>query len=326
MHALLTGLKAAAEPTRLRVLSILARGELTVSELTRVLGQSQPRVSRHLKLLCDAGLLDRYQEGAWVFYRMAEHGSGASLARDLVGRIPADDPVVARDRERLVEIKRDQRAAASAYFEHVAARWDEIRSLFADDAVVEAAMLEAVGDAPIGTHVDLGTGTGRILKLFAQRVDKAIGFDLSHEMLRVARTGLDDEPLAHCQVRKGDIYDIAMPTASADLVTIHHVLHFLDDPAAALAEAARILRPGGRLLVVDFAPHTLERLREEHSHRRLGFADEEVAQWLEAAGLEWPAVRHIAPTARSDAGHITVALWSASSRADASARGRLEVA
>ncbi len=326
MEILLACLKAAAEPTRLRMLSILARGELTVSELTRVLGQSQPRVSRHLKLLCDAGLLDRYQEGAWAFYRMAEHEPGASLARDLVSRVPGDDPTVARDRERLTEIKRDQRAAASAYFEHVAARWDEIRSLFADDAVVEAAMLEAVSDTSVGTHVDLGTGTGRILKLFANRVDKAIGFDLSHEMLRVARTGLDDEPLGHCQVRKGDIYDIGLPAASADLVTIHHVLHFLDDPAAALAEATRILRPGGRLLVVDFAPHTLERLREEHSHRRLGFADEEVSQWFEAAGLERPAVRHIAPTAQSETGHITVALWTARSRTGASTRERLAVA
>lgn len=311
MESLLAALKAAAEPTRLRLLAILARGELTVSELTRVLHQSQPRVSRHLKLLCDAGLLERLPEGAWVFYRVAERGDAAHVARRLLELVPPGNHELARDLERLDRVRRERAERAAAYFSDSAASWDRIRGLYVGEAAVERAMLEAAGEDDLGDLIDLGTGTGRVLEVFAPRVRHGVGIDESHEMLNVARAKLDARGIAHCQVRRGNVYDVPLPSASADVVTIHQVLHFLDDPAAALKEAARLLRPGGRLLVVDFAPHSLEFLRTDYAHRRLGFADEEVARWCKAAGLGNVKVRHL--NASGKAGHdaLTVSLWTA---------------
>ena len=309
MEPLLSALKAAAESTRLRVLAILARGELTVSELTRVLRQSQPRVSRHLKLLCDAGLLERLPEGAWVFYRVAESGTGAPIARTLLGLLPQGDRVLARDLAHLARVRRERAARAAAYFRESAGSWDRIRSLYVGEAAVERALLAAAGTGELGDLVDLGTGTGRLLELFAPKVRHGIGIDESHEMLNVARAKLDARGISNCQVRRGDVYNVPLPSACADIVTVHQVLHFLDDPAAAIQEAARLLRPGGRLLVVDFAPHALEFLRTDYAHNRLGFADEEVARWCRRAGLEAIRVRHLAARGHSAHETLTVSLW-----------------
>jgi ubiquinone/menaquinone biosynthesis C-methylase UbiE len=315
--ALLAALKAAAEPTRLRLLAVLVRGELTVTELTRVLHQSQPRVSRHLKLLCDAGLLERLPEGAWVFYRLAERGEGARWARTLLEVLPADDHELTRDLERLDRVRRERAERAAAYFSDNAASWDRIRRLYAGEAAVERAMIEAAGEEEIGDLVDLGTGTGSVLEVFAARIRHGVGIDESHEMLNVARAKLDARGITNCQVRRGNLYNVPLPPACADLVTLHQVLHFLDDPAAALKEAARLLRPDGRLLVVDFAPHGLEFLRTDYAHRRLGFADDEVARWCKSAGLGAVKVRHL--NAASKAGHdtLTVSLWTAAQAASA---------
>lgn len=285
MDALLTCLKAAAEETRLRLLALCAHGELSVSELVQILGQSQPRVSRHLKLLCDAGLLDRFREGAFAFFRLAESGGGAALARVLVDAIPADDPILTLDLERLDAIKRQRVEAAAAYFRDNADRWDEIRSLHAPERDVESALLEVLGDGPLGDLLDVGAGTGRMLELLGPLCARAVGVDQSREMLAIARAKLEQAGLRHCQVRLADMYQLPFPSASMDVALIHQVLHYAESPDEAVAEAARTLRPGGRLVVVDFAPHLLESLREQHAHRRLGFADEEVAQWLRAAGL-----------------------------------------
>lgn len=285
MDALLTCLKAAAEETRLRLLALCAHGELTVSELVQILGQSQPRVSRHLKLLCDAGLLDRFREGTFAFFRLAEAGRGAALARVLVDAIPADDPVLTLDLERLDAIKRQRVEAAAAYFRDNADRWDEIRSLHAPEREVESALLEVLGAGPLGDLLDVGAGTGRMLELLGPLCARAVGVDQSREMLAIARAKLEQAGLRHCQVRHADMYQLPFPSGSMDVALIHQVLHYAESPAEAVAEAARTLRPGGRLAVVDFAPHLLESLREQHAHRRLGFADEEVAQWLRAAGL-----------------------------------------
>lgn len=311
MESLLAALKAAAEPTRLRLLAILARGELAVSELTRVLHQSQPRVSRHLKLLCDAGLLDRWPEGAWVFYRLAERGEGARVARSLLELLPANDPELARDLERLDHVRHERAERAAVYFRDNAAGWDRIRSLYVGEATVERAMLDATAEEALGDLVDLGTGTGRILEVFAARVRNGIGIDVSHAMLDAARAKLHDRGISNCQVRWGSVYDVPLPSACADVVTLHHVLHFLSDPAAALKDAARLLRPHGRLLLVDFAPHGMEFLRADYAHRRLGFADDEVTRWCEVAGLGAEPVRHL--EAASEAGHgtLTVSLWTA---------------
>ncbi len=311
MDTLLHGLRAAGEHSRLRLLAVLARAELTVSELTRILGQSQPRVSRHLKLLCDAGLLERSQEGAWVFYRLADRGVAAELARKLLTLLPQDDSQLARDFQRLESIKGERAEAAAKYFRENAKRWDLIRSLYVAESDVEKAMLKAAGHGPIEGLLDLGTGTGRILQVFSDRIQYGLGIDLSREMLAVARANLERANVRHCQVRLGDIYNLSVPMRSMDIVTIHQVLHFLDEPAAAIAEAARTLRPGGRLLIVDFSPHQLEFLRTQYAHRRLGFSDQEVIAWCRSAGLVDTTVRHLTASGKTGSDKLTVSLWSA---------------
>ncbi len=312
MEAVLAGLRAAAEPTRLRMLALLAEGDLTVSELTHILGQSQPRVSRHLKLMVDAGLLDRFPEGAWAFYRLAGAGPGAGLALALLAQLPAGDPQLALDRDRLDAVRADRAARAAAYFRDNAARWNELRSLHVAEAEVEAALVAAFAGRRPHDLVDMGTGTGRVLELLAPYVERAVGVDLSREMLAVARANLDRAGLNHCMVRQGDITQLPLPAASADAVTIHQVLHYASDPAAVVAEAARVLRPGGLLVVIDVAPHQLETLRDHHAHRRLGFADPEVAGWFAAAGLVADGARHLPGKP------LTVVLWQAH-RPDAAA-------
>jgi ubiquinone/menaquinone biosynthesis C-methylase UbiE len=299
-------LKAAGEATRLRILALLTEAELTVSDLTEILRQSQPRLSRHLRLLAEAGLVERFREGSWAFFRLGERVGTADIARTLIGRLKPDDPVIARDRERLTAVRNARAAAAQNYFRRHAAEWDRIRKLHAADAAIEEAIRAALTDKPIRALLDLGTGTGRMLELFAGDIERGLGLDLSLDMLALARARLDRAGLKHCSVRHGDIYDLALQRDSFDVVIIHQVLHFLDDSGRAIREAARVLRPGGRLLVVDFAPHDLEFLREEHAHRRLGFASETVAQWLEAAGLDVVRQQTFPP---GPEGKIAVSLW-----------------
>ncbi|RMD85061.1 MAG: methyltransferase domain-containing protein [Candidatus Dadabacteria bacterium] len=309
MDELLAVLKALAEPTRLRLLVLLSRCELTVTELTHVLEQSQPRISRHLRLLLEAGLLERSPEGPWAFYRLAANGKAAAIAEAVLKAVDPNGEPFAADARRLEAVRRRRAAQAARYFRENAARWDRIRRLYAGEETVERAMLEAVGPGPVGVLVDLGTGTGRILEVFAPRVERAVGIDQSHEMLTIARAKLDEIKAAHCQVRRGDVYNVPLPDALADVVTLHHVLHFLDDPAAAVREAARLLRPNGRLLIVDFAPHRLEFLRDHFQHRRLGFGDEEIVRWCEAAGLRFMQVRRF--EARGRGKKLTACLWCA---------------
>lgn len=311
MQLILGALRAAGESTRMRLLALLARNELTVTEITRILGQSQPRVSRHLKLLAEAQLVERHQEGAWVFYRLCDDGPAATVAQSLIGLIPADDPTLARDRERLESIRSEHVEAAAAYFRENARHWDRIRRLHVTESKVERAMLDAAGHLEIRNMLDLGTGTGRMLELFGPRVGRGLGIDLSREMLAVARARLEERELRHCQVRLGDIFHLTLNAASMDLVTIHQVLHYLDAPAEAVTEAARMLCPGGRLLVVDFAPHQLEFLRTDYAHRRLGFSDVEVLHWMRAAGLARGAVRQLKARPRSNTPALTVSVWHA---------------
>lgn len=305
METMLTGLRAAAEPTRLRLLALLAQGDLTVSELTHIMGQSQPRISRHLKLLCEAGLLDRFPEGAWVFYRVSNQGAGAQMVRSLFDQLPADDPVLVMDRRRLETVRADRATRAQEYFTANAARWDEIRSLHVDEAEVERLLADAFTGKGVRDLVDLGTGTGRVLEILAPHVERGTGIDLSREMLTVARANLEKAGVRHCMVRQGDITQLPLPAASADAVTIHQVLHFTADPAAVVTEAARILRPGGTLVIVDFAPHDQETLRDDHAHHRLGFSDAEVSGWLRAGGLELIGID------RLPGNPLTVVVWRA---------------
>jgi ArsR family transcriptional regulator len=271
-------------------------------------GQSQPRVSRHLKLLAEAGLVERFPDGAWVFYRLTEDGAGAELVRETLTRIGGGDAVIARDLERLAAVELERAEAASGYFAANAARWDEIRALYIADAKVEAAILKAAGPGPFKRLVDLGSGTGRMLTLLGPRAEQAVGLDLSQQMLNVARRHVAEARLARCELRHGDIFDTRLPEASADLVVVHQVLHYLTDPAAAVREAARIVAPGGKLIIVDFAPHGHEFLREQHQHRRLGFSDAEMDRWLAEAGLPQVGEAALPPT-RADG--LTVKIWCA---------------
>lgn len=307
-EAMHDALRASAEGTRLRILALLAETELTVSDLTEILRQSQPRISRHLKLLAEAGLIERHREGAWAFFRMSDRGEQHQLGRLLVERLDPEDPTLARDRERLAAVREARAKQAQDYFRAHAAEWDRIRKLHTADAAVEDAIVMALSDKPFRALLDLGTGTGRMLELFGPNLERGLGIDLSPAMLSLARARLERAGLKNCSVRQGDIYNLPLARESFDVVIIHQVLHYLEDGARAVREAARVLAPNGRLLVVDFAPHDFEVLREEHAHHRLGFAAEAVSQWLEAAGLNVTMHRSIAPEPGSE-GKIAVSLW-----------------
>jgi len=303
----LAALRAAGEATRLRILALLSGGELNVKDLTQILGQSQPRISRHLKLMADAGLIKRFREGSWVFFRLADSGAEAALAQAIVASLDQTDLTLARDRARASAVQKARAETAQAYFKAHAGEWDKIRTLHVAEKEVEAAMDEALGDGPFNLLVDLGTGTGRILELFGGRASRSLGFDLNHAMLAYARMKLERAGLSHAQVRHGDLYNVPLPDGAADAVVLHQVLHFLDDPAAAVAEAARLLAPGGKLLVVDFAPHELEFLREQSAHRRLGFARDQLGRLFEGAGLKLERFRELKPEPAG--GKLTVSLW-----------------
>lgn len=305
-------LRAAGEGTRLRLLALLADGDHSVKDLTEILDQSQPRVSRHLKLLADAGLVQRHAEGAWAYYGLAPSGDGAELARWLVARLSPDDAERLSDKARQDAIFSAQQARAGAYFAKVADSWDLQKTLHVPEAAVEAAMLEALDGLTADLLVDLGTGTGRMLEVLAPRFRRGIGIDSSREMLAVARARLASSGLAQAQVRLGDIAALDPAIGPADVITIHQVLHYFDDPGRMLAQARRLLSPGGDILIVDFAPHDLEFLRTEHAHRRLGLSGEQMNAWAEAADLDVRAVREF-PSNTSDRG-LTVCLWHLSDR------------
>jgi ArsR family transcriptional regulator len=302
-------LKAMAEPTRLRLLVLLGQGELSVKDLTRILGQSQPRISRHLKLLAEAGLVERAAEGSWAYFRLAEAAGGEALARTLLDAVDRADAVILRDKRRAEALRDEREAAAQSYFRTHAGEWDSIRALHVAEAEVEAAVSEVLGPGPFDLLVDLGTGTARMLELFAGRYRRAIGIDLNAAMLAYARAKLERARLGQVQVRQGDIYDLPLADQAADAVVMHQVLHFLSDPQGAVREAARVLAPGGRLLIVDFAPHQLEFLREQYAHERLGFAGQQIAQWVAESGLELIERRDLAPRGSDDKAKLTVSVW-----------------
>ncbi len=302
---LLTALKAVAEPTRLRLLALCAHMDLTVSQLVQVTGQSQPRLSRHLKLLSDAGLLTRVREGSWVFYRIAPDGPAAGLAQLLVDSLDHQDPAMALDFARLEKVRQLRAETAAAYFSRNAARWSEIRALHVEEQDVEQALLGLLPEAPIGNLLDIGTGTGRILEVVQDRVQRGLGIDLSPDMLTLARANLDRHNLRHCSVQHGDMYQLDLPGGNFDVVTIHQVLHFAEAPEVAVAEAARVLKPGGQVIIVDFYRHDLQELRDNHEHRWLGFHDGQILDWCQSAKLAPKAPQHL------PGDPLTVGLWTA---------------
>lgn len=302
-------LRAVAEPTRLRLAVLLCRAELTVTEISRVLGQSQPRTSRHLRLLLDADILERVPEGAHVFYRVADRGEAATLVRQLAARAPAEDPVIAADAAALDEVRSARlQAAASSLRLHA----DELAAtlpLQVAEADVERGMLELIGATePIERLLDIGTGSGRMLELLAPVSERSIGLDVSRDMVALARAKLGQARLWQASVRQGDLHRPPLEASSFDVAVMHHVLHLLDDPGESIIDAARLLRPGGRLLIADYAPHALEFLRERHGHRQLGISAAQMRGWAAEAGLAIETERTLRP-AQAGGEHLTVALW-----------------
>jgi ArsR family transcriptional regulator len=314
-------LRAAGEPTRLRILRLLQHGEFNVTDLTQLLGQSQPRVSRHIKLLADAALIERYQEGSFVFVRASGDAHVQGFLASVLSMVALDDPQFARDAERADQIRARRAELAQGYFDANAVQWDRIRSLHVPEPDVEAAILDALGPGPYDLLLDLGTGTGRILELASDRAERLVGIDTNREMLKCARVRLESAGATKCSVRQGDIYNLPFAEGSAGAVVVHQVLHFLAWPKTALAEAVRVLEPDGRLVVVDFAPHNLEFLREEHAHVRLGFGADEIKGWLAECGLGQTAYRELkASDARENA--LTVAIWSGKKKGAAAQKWR----
>jgi ArsR family transcriptional regulator len=296
--------RALADPTRLRIFHLLRAMELSIGELAQVLGQSQPRVSRHVKILADAGLAERRKEGSWVFLGLGSDEIVAPLfaAIDDWGRNGEDIWAIA-DRARLAAVRADRAAAAERYFAEHAEEWDAIRSLHVPESAVEQCIVDILSDAPLGRMVDIGTGTGRMIELIGGQAGSVMGIDRSPEMLRLARVKLADAGLAQAELRQGDMYALPLADGAADLVILHQVLHFAQHPAAAIAESARLLAPSGRLLIVDFASHELEDLRTRDAHVRLGFGDDQIGGWYHAAGLRLERVEELVGDA------LTVKLW-----------------
>jgi ubiquinone/menaquinone biosynthesis C-methylase UbiE len=309
---MLDALKAAGEETRLRILFLLSEGELSVSDLTDILKQSQPRISRHLKLLSKAGLVRRHREGAWAFFRLSQNGILRQFAPVLAALDP-QDATLALDRINLDLIRQTKREAAEAFFAGLAPQWDQIRALHAPEAEVEDAMLSMLEGVSYRHMIDIGAGTGRMLQLFGPRAERAIGLDVSRDMLAVARANLEKTGLAHIELRQGDVNAPPSDLGRFDLAVMHQVLHYFDDPARALRQTAQLLSPSGHVMIIDFASHTMESLREEQGHRRLGFGREQMTQWLNEAGLDVVADRSIVPShAGTEA--LTVSIWLAKDR------------
>lgn len=294
--------RALADSTRLRIVALLRAMELSVGELAQVLGQSQPRVSRHVKILCDAGLAERRKEGSWVFVALGADAKVQPILAALDSWDEADHWTIA-DEARLAAVRADRASAAAEWFEANAGEWDAIRSLHVADSEIEAAMARALGDARLGCLIDIGTGTGRMLELFAPLAETALGIDRSSEMLRLARAKLSERGLANAELRQADLYALPLADGGADAAILHHVLHFAQQPGAAIGEAARVLSDGGRLLIVDFAPHDREELRSRDAHTRLGFSDEQILGWFAGAGLAPVLVETL------EGGELTVKLW-----------------
>ncbi len=305
MTKMLDIFRSLADPTRLRIVQLLRTMELSVGELAQVLAQSQPRVSRHIKILCDAGVAERRKEGSWVFIGPGPAAITSPLfdAIDVWLESLGEDHWHVADAARLAAVRADRAAAAERYFAGHADLWDSLRSLHVAESEVEGAMRDLLGSASLGTLVDIGTGTGRIIELLSANADHAIGIDRSPEMLRVARGKLTAEVSKGWELRQGDIMALPLDDGAGDTVVLHQVLHYLPAPEPALAEVARLVKPGGRLLIVDFAPHSHEELRTQDAHARLGFSDEQMGQWYAASGLTMEAVREL------PGNELTVKLW-----------------
>jgi SAM-dependent methyltransferase len=306
VEKLLQGLRAAAEPTRLRIIALCGHAELSVTELVMILGQTQPRVSRHLKLLVEGGLLQRNKEGNRAYYRLSTEAEGADLARMLNDLMPGEDEVHALDLSRLSSVKADRVRYAESFLDPYSQEIIELRGMWPPDEVIDKCILALLKDRSIQNLLDLGTGAGRILRTIAPFVEKGTGIDNSLEMLSIARARLDQDGIKNCQVRVGDMYRLPFKKNSFDLITINSLLRYADEPKKVIAEAARVLEKKGALLIVDLAAHDLSALRDEYGHSWLGFSEAEMVEMLSEENLTVDRVKHI------DGQKLSVCIWLAS--------------
>ncbi len=315
--ALLNALKAASDDTRLRLLVLLSQTEKNVKDLTEILGQSQPRLSRHLKLLTNANLIERFQEGSWVYYRLARGGPNATLIQEIIKTANLTDAPFANDQKAAEKLIAKRAQEAQTYFQTHAKDWDQIRKLYVKEEKVEQAMQSLLGKGPIDMLLDLGTGTGRILELFASQFKTGIGIDINNEMLRHARARLGRLNINSCELRQGDITNLKLKNACAETIIMHQILHFFAEPRDVCKEAARLLKPGGKLMIVDFSAHNNEQLRTNFAHQRLGFSENQIWNFLKAVGLKtlkFQQLSNTQPTKQTTTNKnaLNVSLWLAS--------------
>lgn len=305
MAAALDIFRALGDPTRLRIVHLLRAMELAVGEIAVVVGQSQPRVSRHVRILAEAGLVERRKEGNWVFLRLSRDSRTAPFLTLFDALEPSANEQLWQqaDLARLAAVRADRSRAAEAYFAERAEEWDAIRSLHVPEDEVEAAMTALLGQEPIGHLLDIGTGTGRMIELFGPVADQVTALDRSPDMLRLARAKLPQDAGDKYALLLGDFSALPLEAESVDTIVLHQVLHYAQVPEAVIAEAARVMETGGRLLIADFAPHEREELRLRDQHARLGFSDEQIGTWFGDAGIDLERVESLPGQ------QLTVQLW-----------------
>lgn len=308
MEQILTLMRALADPTRLRIALLIRQLELSVGELVQILGQSQPRVSRHIRILDEAGIAERRKEGSWVFLRPGVHLNNGTMDALLTMAAGDDAKYMAGDIKKLELVRTDRAKMAAAYFAEHASEWDSLRGLHVAESEVEAAMQKYLSVAPLGDLLDIGTGTGRMIELFGAKANHVTAIDSNSEMLRLARAKLAALPgltsdLPKVDIMLGDFNALPLADASHDTILFHQVLHYAQAPERVISEAARVLAPLGRMMIVDFAPHDREELRSIHAHARLGFSDDLILRAFANGGL------HLTDHATLDGGELTVKIW-----------------
>ena len=320
MDELLNIMRALADPTRLRIVLLIRRLELAVGEVVHILGQSQPRVSRHIRILDEARIAERRKEGSWVFLRPGPILTSGNLEPLFASADKSEGRIVQRDLAKLDLVRGSRADMAADYFAAHAGEWDSLRSLHVAESEVEEAITRILHTGPLGAVLDIGTGTGRMIELFAPEADRFVALDNNIEMLRLARAKLaamNTISSSKVEIMLGDFNALPLANDSFDTILFHQVLHYAQHPERVISEAARVLAPGGRLMIVDFAAHDHEELRTIHAHARLGFTDQAIEQAFAANAI------YMAHQVVLDAGPLAVKIWMGQKQGQPSGRAKL---